>query len=75
MSFQLSAVAESTNTYDDEQGSTTAIVYVDEGTPVWTKHEFRGGNNLYSADNERVTSFTGTLLYERENGFISSIIG
>lgn len=43
---QLSAVAESTGLYDDEQGSTTAIIYVDEASTVWTKHEFRGGNNL-----------------------------
>ncbi|XP_045192534.2 collagen alpha-2(VIII) chain-like [Mercenaria mercenaria] len=72
---QLSAVAESTNTYDDEQGSTTAIVYVEEGTKVWTKHEVRGGNNLYSDESERVTSFAGTLLYEKEHGMTSAIIG
>jgi hypothetical protein len=72
---QLSAVAESTATWDDEQGSTTAILFVEEGSKVWTKHELKGGNNLYSTDDERVTSFTGTLLYQKESPTISSIIG
>ncbi|XP_045192535.2 complement C1q tumor necrosis factor-related protein 3-like [Mercenaria mercenaria] len=72
---QLSAVAESTSTWDDEQGSTTAIVYVPDGATVWTKHEFKGGNNLYSAEFERITSFAGTLLYEKEPVDNSGIIG
>jgi hypothetical protein len=66
-------VAESTSIDDDEQGSTTAILFVLEGDTVWTIHESRGGSNLYSADSERVTSFTGTLLYEKQ--LAGSIIG
>lgn len=68
----MSAVAESTAPDDDEQGSTTAILFVLEGDQVWTTHEFKGGNNLYSSNIERVTSFTGTLLYEKS---ASAIVG
>lgn len=73
--FQLSAVAESTSTYDDEQGSVTAILLVEEGSRVWTKHENRGGNNLYADVQERITSFTGTLLYQTEPLGIQGIVG
>lgn len=72
---QVSAVAESTGTYDDEQGSTTAILFVEQGSKVWTRHELRGGNNLYSTNDERVTSFTGTLLFEGDSPVNSAIIG
>lgn len=59
-------MAESTDRYDDEQGSSTAILFVREGSQVWTVIEMRGGVNMYSDDSERITSFTGTLIYPKE---------
>jgi len=66
--FQLSSVAESRGLYDDEQGSATAIVSLATGWRVWVVEEMRGGSSLYGEDIERVTSFTGALLYETEEG-------
>jgi len=59
-------VAVSTGTTDYEQGSATAIVSLATGWRVWVVKEMRGGSSLYGEDIERVTSFTGALLYETE---------
>ena len=59
-------MAESTGINDDEQGSATAIVSLSTGWRVWVVEEMRGGSSLYGEDIERVTSFTGALLYETE---------
>ncbi|WAR03084.1 EMIL1-like protein [Mya arenaria] len=70
---KLSAVAESKNVYDDEQGSTTAILPIQKGSRVWVFHQITGGHSLFAEDGERVTSFAGALLYETES--IAHLIG
>ncbi|KAL4234277.1 C1q and tumor necrosis factor protein 2 [Mactra antiquata] len=70
---QLSAVAESKALHDDEQGSSTAIIFALEGDKISVMLENRGGTLLYADNFERVSSFTGTLLYE--TGGNSMIVG
>ncbi|XP_045211142.2 uncharacterized protein LOC123562575 [Mercenaria mercenaria] len=57
----VGAVAESRSDGDDNQGSNTVVLRLNQGDEVWTAHY--GGTDIYGADNERTTSFTGVLLY------------
>ncbi|KAL4235193.1 hypothetical protein ACF0H5_006831 [Mactra antiquata] len=58
---KLAAVAESRNDADDNQGSSTVILEVNQGDKVWLVHY--GGTDIFGNDNERTSSFVGVLLY------------
>jgi hypothetical protein len=60
-STQTTAVAESRDALYDHQGSSTAIIHVNKGDVVWTKR--RGGAEIHSEPERRVSSFTGALLF------------
>ena len=60
---KLSAVAESRDEADDNQGSSTAILKLALDDEVWIVHE-SGNNEVFGSPTDRQTSFTGTLLYE-----------
>lgn len=60
---KLSAVAESRLDHDDNQGSNTAILRVNQGDQVWVA-EYAGTHHIHGHNVERSTSFSGVLLYE-----------
>ena len=60
---QVGCVAESRDDTDDNQGSNTVLLRVNQGDQVWTAH-YSSYPDIYGDDNERTTSFSGVLLYE-----------
>ncbi|KAL3870859.1 hypothetical protein ACJMK2_038894 [Sinanodonta woodiana] len=62
---KASAVAESTQTRDDEMGTNIIILRVEKGDAVWISHHDRGlTKDIYSSDNLRIVTFSGSLLSE-----------
>ena len=56
-------MAESRDDTDDNQGSNTVLLRVNQGDQVWTAH-YSSYPDIYGDDNERTSSFSGVLLYE-----------
>lgn len=59
-------MAETRNSYDDNQGSNSAVLKLDAGDEVWTSYFHTGSGELFGDTEARGTSFMGVLLYEVE---------
>lgn len=58
-------MAESQDELDDNQGSNSAVLKLDQGDEVWAVHR-SGNSETYGNPSDRETSFMGVLLYEVE---------
>ncbi|KAK3577806.1 hypothetical protein CHS0354_024850 [Potamilus streckersoni] len=62
---KTTAMAESTQVRDDEMGTNIAILRVEKGDAVWISHHDQGlTKDIYSSDNLRIVTFSGSLLSE-----------
>ncbi|XP_060580171.1 uncharacterized protein LOC132736970 isoform X2 [Ruditapes philippinarum] len=59
---QTGAVAESRDDWDDNQGSNSVVLRLNQGDEVWTSHYF-SYPDVFGDDTERTASFMGVLLY------------
>jgi hypothetical protein len=59
--LQFDAAAESQFARDDNQGSSTIVIRLNERDEVWIA--LHVGSGVFGDNDERTTSFTGVLLY------------
>ena len=57
----FTAMADSRGTWDDNQGSSTIILQVNESDSIYTVHY--DGTDLFADGRHHVSTFTGALLY------------